>query len=422
LRALRDSFGAVDAAGNPPTAGDDVPPTEMRAGDRRAAGTSWTELFEPYVTIGLCALLLAIAALAVATVRDLVRDADLEALTDLRIATLIHTTTLLEGERADRYAKRLDARPVRARDSSAIREAIREAIRHELAEMQRLDWDESLGQSARSRALRMLVQRQLQQIEQSDAAPARLDIEAEASLMAAIRTLAGAMEQAEQDLLRARSMQSARERGRLVVTLLSLTALAIAATLGAAWQLHRDLRRLRHDERSLRHEVAHDALTGLANRRYFAWRLRSALRSWLRGGASFSLVLVDIDRFKQINDSLGHRAGDLVLKVLAARLRDGFRAVDLVARIGGEEFGVILPGLDAASAYQVADRVRSAIAAQPFSSGRGAEGKLVAVTVSMGVADARVGPRAHALMDAADRALYAAKQTGRNRVVAAESS
>ena len=418
MRALRDSFGAVDAAGDPPTAGDDAPPTEMRAGDRRASGASWTELFEPYVTIGLCALLLAIAALAVATVRELVRDADLEALTDLRIATLIHTTTLLEGERADRYAKRLDERPMQAVESTAIREA----IRHELAEMQHLDWDESPGQSARARVLQMLVQRQLQQIEQSDAAPTQLDIKAEASLMAAIRTLAGAMEQAEQDLLRTRSMQSARERGRLVVTLLGLTALAIGATLGAAWQLHRDLRRLRRDERSLRHEVAHDALTGLANRRYFAWRLRSELRSWLRGGASFSLVLVDIDRFKQINDSLGHRAGDLVLKVLAARLRDGFRAVDLVARIGGEEFGVILPGLDAASAYQVADRVRSAIAAQPFSSGRGAEGKRIAVTVSMGVADARVGPRAHALMDAADRALYAAKQAGRNRVVAAESS
>jgi diguanylate cyclase (GGDEF)-like protein len=418
LRALRDSFGAVDAAGDRPTAGDDAPPAEMRAGDRRASGASWTELFEPYVTIGLCALLLAIAALAVATVRELVRDADLEALTDLRIATLIHTTTLLEGERADRYAKRLDERPMQAVESTAIREA----IRHELAEMQHLDWDESPGQSARARVLQMLVQRQLQQIEQSDAAPTQLDIKAEASLMAAIRTLAGAMEQAEQDLLRTRSMQSARERGRLVVTLLGLTALAIGATLGAAWQLHRDLRRLRRDERSLRHEVAHDALTGLANRRYFAWRLRSELRSWLRGGASFSLVLVDIDRFKQINDSLGHRAGDLVLKVLAARLRDGFRAVDLVARIGGEEFGVILPALDAASAYQVADRVRSAIAAQPFSSGRGAEGKRIAVTVSMGVADARVGPRAHALMDAADRALYAAKQAGRNRVVAAESS
>ena len=240
--------------------------------------------------------------------------------------------------------------------------------------------------------------------------------------MMAIRTLARAMEQAEQDVLQTRSMQSARERDRLLMTLLSLTALAIGATLGGAWQLHRDVRRLRHDERSLRHEVAHDALTGLANRRYFAWRLRSALRSWIRGGASFSLVLVDIDRFKQINDSLGHRAGDLVLKVLAARLRDGFRAVDLVARIGGEEFGVILPGLDAANAYQVAERVRSAIAAQPFSSSRGAEDKLVAVTVSMGVADARVGSRAHALMDAADRALYAAKQAGRNRVLVAEPS
>ena len=416
MRALRDSLHPVHAASGPPLAGDDVPRTDIRAGDRPVSGTSWTEQLEPYVTIGLCALLLAIAALAVATVRDLVRDADLEARADQRITTLIHTTTLLEGERADRYAKRLDARPVQGSDSSAIREA----IRHELAEMQRFDW-ETLGQSARARALQMLVQRQLQQSERSDAVSVPLDIQAETSLMAAIRTLASAMEQAEQDVLSSRSMQSARERDRLLVTLLSLTALAIGATLGAAWQLHRDVRRLRRDERTLRHEVAHDALTGLANRRYFAWRLRSALRSASRGGASFSLVLVDIDRFKQVNDSLGHRAGDLVLKVLAARLRDGFRTVDLVARIGGEEFGVILPELDAANAYQVAERVRGAIAAQPFSSGRDGAGKLVGVTVSMGVADARINSGAHALMDAADRALYAAKQAGRNRVVAAEA-
>lgn len=395
-----------------------MPNTDSRVGDRRISGTSWTERLEPFVTIGLCALLLAIAALAVATVRDLVRDADLEFRAHLRIATLIRTTTLLEIERADRYAKRLDARPMHGSDSSTMRAAIRQ----QLADLQHLDEDESLRQSARARALQVLVERQLQQIERSDSPSAQPDIKAETSLMAAIRTLAGAMEQAEQDVLRARSIQSARERERLLVTLLSLTALAIGATLGAAWQLHRDVRRLRRDERSLRQEVAHDALTGLANRRYFAWRLRSALRSWMRGGASFSLVLIDIDRFKQVNDSLGHRAGDLVLKVLAARLRDGFRDVDLVARIGGEEFGVILPGLDAANAYQVAERVRSAIAAQPFSSSRGAEDKLVAITVSMGVADARVGSRAHALMDAADRALYAAKQAGRNRVLVAEPS
>src|SRR5262249_7557150 len=153
------------------------------------------------------------------TVRDLVRDADLESQADMRIATLVHTTTLVESERADRYAKRLDARRMPDSESGATREA----IRRELGEMRHFDWDQSAGQSARARVLQMLVQRQLQQIEQSDVPSARLDIEAETSLMTAIRTLAGTMEQAEQDLLLVRSVQSARERGRLVITLLSLT-------------------------------------------------------------------------------------------------------------------------------------------------------------------------------------------------------
>ena len=238
----------------------------------------------------------------------------------------------------------------------------------------------------------------------------------ELSLMNANHELASEMERVEQDLLVSRSDQFERQRNRLLVALWILTATALAATLGAAWQLRRDIRRFRRDERTLRHAVAHDTLTGLANRRQFARQLRRAFQECAKASTPFALVFIDIDRFKLINDSFGHRTGDLVLRALAARLKEGFRDVDTIARVGGEEFGVILRDLDSAGAYQVADRVRSTIAAEPINPGATFTGGPVAVTVSMGIAVfPQDGTTAAALMDAADRALYAAKRTGRNR-------
>src|SRR5207342_3489351 len=116
-------------------------------------------------------------------------------------------------------------------------------------------------------------------------------------------------------------------RVRLLAALWFLTAVALAATFGAAWQLHRDVGRLRRDERTLLHAAMHDALTELSNRRYFTQALRRAFRECQDRGETLALVAIDIDRFKQINDSLGHHVGDLVLTALAARLSDGFRNV-----------------------------------------------------------------------------------------------
>jgi diguanylate cyclase (GGDEF)-like protein len=164
----------------------------------------------------------------------------------------------------------------------------------------------------------------------------------------------------------------------------------------------------------------YDSLTSLPNRGMFGKFLEQGLMHAKRYNKQLAVLFIDLDRFKQINDSLGHGVGDLVLRALAARLSDGFRDVDTIARVGGEEFAVILRGLDRDGAYQVADRVRAAIAAHPINPGGEYRGDPVVVTVSMGVAviapDAATIP---ALMDAADRALYSAKQTGRNRVVAA---
>jgi diguanylate cyclase (GGDEF)-like protein len=295
-------------------------------------------------------------------------------------------------------------------------------LTRQLSELLRLTSEDS-GQSANAHVLEILAGRQLDRLGKPIGLATQASSQAEFALMNAIRAIASAMERAEQDSLAARSGRVERQRVRLLAALWVLTAVALAATLGAAWQLHRDVGRLRRDERTLRHAAMHDALTGLSNRRHFAQALRRGFRECQGSREPLALVMIDIDRFKQINDSLGHRVGDLVLRALAARLRDGFRDVDTIARVGGEEFAVILRGLDRDGAYQVADRVRAAISAHPINPGGVYKSDPVAATVSMGVAVlAQDAANIPALMDAADRALYSAKQAGRNRVVAASDS
>lgn len=152
-----------------------------------------------------------------------------------------------------------------------------------------------------------------------------------------------------------------------------------------------------------------DGLTGLANRRAFDARLRTEVSRSRRSGAPTSLAVVDIDRFKSLNDAHGHLVGDDVLREVAGQLRETCRDVDLVARYGGEEFAVVLPDTDRVGARMAAERLRQAVDGGPMS---------VAVTVSIGVATAEAGwlQSPDALLHAADRALYAAKQAGRNQV------
>ncbi len=384
----------------------------------RPAQTSWTEQLELWVTLGLCSLLVAIALLATKSVVDLTRAADLQARSHLRIAASTRIVSLLESAQSRRYADLAAGNePDLPRDAVA-----RVEIARQLSELRRLT-SEDAGQSAKARVLEVVADRQLERVGKPVGAAVHTDSQAELALANAVRAIASAIERSEQDSLAARRGQVERQRIRLLAALWFLTAVALAATLGAAWQLHRDVGRLRRDERTLRHAATHDALTGLSNRRDFAGALRRAFRECQGSGQPLALVMIDIDRFKQINDSLGHRVGDLVLRALAARLNDGFRNVDTIARVGGEEFAVILRGLGRDGAYQVADRVRAAIAAQPINPGGVYEGDPVAVTVSMGVAVlAQDAANIPALVDAADRALYGAKQAGRNRVVAAKDA
>ena len=175
----------------------------------------------------------------------------------------------------------------------------------------------------------------------------------------------------------------------------------------------RDVSDRREATEALRRAVACDHLTGLANRRALFDACELELQRWRRAPRPLSLVLIDADHFKRINDTFGHAVGDAVLRHLAAGLSATFRAIDLVARLGGEEFVVMLPGCDEAAATTVARRLCDSIAAHALA----VEGVTVHYTVSVGVAtmDADV-ESVEALIERADRAMYAAKAAGRNRV------
>ena len=159
--------------------------------------------------------------------------------------------------------------------------------------------------------------------------------------------------------------------------------------------------------------ATHDALTELCNRRHFAELADKEIARAMRHGRPLSLCILDVDLFKPINDRHGHIRGDEVLRQVAAVLRRHARSDDVAARIGGEEFALLLPECTAADAAMLADRLREAVESTMFAPG----GEAQRITVSIGVAalaphrDSR-----QALMAAADAALYRAKSEGRNRV------
>jgi diguanylate cyclase (GGDEF)-like protein/PAS domain S-box-containing protein len=155
-----------------------------------------------------------------------------------------------------------------------------------------------------------------------------------------------------------------------------------------------------------------DPLTGLANHRSFHERLGAETARARRSGAPLSLVVIDLDHFKRVNDTFGHPVGDEVLREVADRLREGARREDVIARVGGEEFAWLLPEADLAAATEAAERLRTRIRERPFA-GAGRQ------TASLGVASLGVGEGPPALLARADSALYRAKDGGRDAVAVA---
>lgn len=173
-------------------------------------------------------------------------------------------------------------------------------------------------------------------------------------------------------------------------------------------KLHREL-----DRRSRT-----DGLTGLARRGAFDDRLKEEVARARSFRSTFSILMIDVDHFKRLNDTYGHQVGDEVLKTVAQRIRESVYETDVVARFGGEEFVCLLPRSDPAGLKVKADQIRQRVASQAFIIGL----ESVTVTISIGIAHfPRDGETGEALMAAADRALYAAKHGGRNCVVEAAS-
>ena len=159
-------------------------------------------------------------------------------------------------------------------------------------------------------------------------------------------------------------------------------------------------------------EARIDTLTRLKNRRSFNEELNRQFAQRQRQGIHFSLLMIDVDHFKNINDVYGHLAGDLILRSVAQTLLTTLREMDVVCRYGGEEFAVICPGSTLAEAAAGAERARVAIAEQATAL----KEEMVQVTVSIGIAEVGESEIAEALIQRADEALYAAKHAGRNRV------
>jgi diguanylate cyclase (GGDEF)-like protein/PAS domain S-box-containing protein len=173
--------------------------------------------------------------------------------------------------------------------------------------------------------------------------------------------------------------------------------------------------RLKQANERLDHLAHHDELTELFNRRAGLRRLDEEIKRCERYGSTFSIAIYDLDEFKAINDTYGHSTGDSVLQQTTALVSKALRDTDFHIRLGGEEFLIIMPGVNAEEAHMAMERVRETVAQNPFTEHQ------LTVTLSSGIA-CYVEASGTRLLDRADKAMYQAKQAGRNRVVIASSS
>jgi len=166
----------------------------------------------------------------------------------------------------------------------------------------------------------------------------------------------------------------------------------------------------------IRNETLTDPLTGLSNRKFFDTALAEAIAAARQKNEPLSLLMADVDCFKQFNDRFGHQTGDQVLRLVAVSMKQNLKGQDIVARYGGEEFVIALPKTGLRSATTVADQMRRAVMAKELMKRTSGE-RLGRVTISVGVAILRASEDAPSLIERADACLYAAKRAGRNRVI-----
>ena len=179
-------------------------------------------------------------------------------------------------------------------------------------------------------------------------------------------------------------------------------------------EVQNESRELRTKMMEAHRQAATDTVTGLPNRLAYEERLDQEFARWKRFGDPLSLLVWDVDDFKRINDRFGHHAGDKALRIIGQSLQQGLRETDFVARFGGEEFVMLLPGTDSEAAHQVAESVR----VKAKESGIHSVGNRVEVTISCGLSEFKKGDGPADVFSRADRALYEAKRAGKDRVMA----
>lgn len=166
-----------------------------------------------------------------------------------------------------------------------------------------------------------------------------------------------------------------------------------------------------------RHKSHHDNLTGLYNRAAYAERSFHEIRRFKRYHRPLSLAVCDIDLFKAVNDKFGHQIGDKILKIVAKILQDRLRNVDFIARLGGEEFVIIMPETKVRQGKVVLEKIRRSLEKMPFKT----KGESFIITVSFGITELTAGDTMDSAFERADRALYEAKSSGRNRTCIEEA-
>lgn len=236
------------------------------------------------------------------------------------------------------------------------------------------------------------------------------------TVLATITALSLTWEFGLEDLLQpmlgfAHQAEDRATRWEFVVTAVVFTTIAlIGPTIVGTRIIRRDLA-LQEEVTRLSQE---DHLTGLLNRRRVAQLLEDEVRRALRYDTRFSVIMMDIDNFKAVNDRFGHQAGDAVLKKIADVIRKGVRATDLIGRWGGEEFVILSPETDVAGGVSLAEKMRTLLEATDFD-------EIGGMTASFGVAAFSHNDDIEAIIGRADAGLYAAKYAGKNRVEVAQT-
>ena len=204
-----------------------------------------------------------------------------------------------------------------------------------------------------------------------------------------------------------------RKNGEIFPVQLTVTPMHENGQIVGVEAVFQDIAQRKEMEQELTRLATTDPLTGVSNRRHFIEQLEMELAHVIRFGKTTAFLMVDIDHFKRVNDTHGHATGDAVLKHFAELTKQRLRRVDLLGRLGGEEFGILLPGTDSAGAVLFAERLRNYVADTPAQSGNGA----VSITISIGIAMfTATDASPDSIMARADVALYQAKEYGRNRV------